>query len=99
ASDAGTAPPCGGATASSGVSTWASGAVRVVPVILDMLDNAFGESRGRDLRGAGHLPGEVVGDAARPDRAAEPPHDRLRHIGPAERLAHPGPRDDHAPGG
>src|SRR5205823_9016542 len=63
-----------------------------------MLDNAFGESRGRDLRGAGHLPGEVVRDPARPDRAAEPPHDRLRHIGPAELLEHHGPREDHAPG-
>src|SRR5207245_4928243 len=93
----GTAPPCARATASSGVSTWASGVVRVVPVILDMLDYACGELRGRDLRGAGHLTGEIVRDAARPDRAGQPPHDRLRNVSPAETLVHHGHEHDHAP--
>src|SRR5213594_4359788 len=65
-------------------------------VILDMLDYALGKSRGRDLGRTGHQPREIVCDAARPDRPAEPARNRGRHIIPAELLEHHGPRQDHA---
>src|SRR5260370_9257812 len=82
-SDGGTAPPCASATARSGGSTLASPAATAVLVISDMLDYALGELRGRDLRRLGHLPGQVVGDAGRPDRLPAAPHDRVRPLPPA----------------
>src|SRR6266704_1203438 len=95
-SDVGSALPCARATARSGASTWASGALATPLVILDMLDYALGKSRGRDLGRTGHQPREIVCDAARPDRPAEPACDRGRHIIPPELLEHHGPRQDHA---
>src|SRR2546421_8357367 len=72
AREAGRAGPCASATASKGVSTWASGAVASVLVISDMVDYALGELRGRDFGGARHLARQVVRDAPRRDRAREP---------------------------
>src|SRR5712691_1978379 len=96
AREVGTALPCATATARSGVSTWESGVLATPLVILDMLDYALGKSRGRDLGRAGHEPREIVRDAARPDRPAEPARDRRRHLVPPELLEHHRPRQDHA---
>src|SRR3989475_12750901 len=96
--EAGTALPCARATARSGVSTWESGVLTTPLVILDMLDYALGKSRGRDLGRGGHQPREIVGDAPRPDRPAQPAHDGVRHIVPSELLEHHRPREDDAPG-
>src|SRR2546430_11226552 len=96
ARDVGSTLPCPRATARSGASTWASGALATPLVILDMVDYALGKSRGRDLGRTGHQPREIVCDAARPDRPAEPACDRGRHIIPPELLEHHGPRQDHA---
>src|SRR5207245_5686518 len=89
-SDLGRVEPWASAIASNGVSIWASGAVTNVLFISDMLDNALGKPGGRDLGGAGHLARQVVGDATRRDRAGQPAHDRIRCIGPAQLLEHPG---------
>src|SRR5213592_3013410 len=97
ARDVGSSLPCPRATARSGASTWASGALATPLVILDMLDYALGKSRGRDLGCAGHQPREIVGDAARPDRPAQPARDRRGHVVPPELLEHHRPRQDHAP--
>src|SRR6059036_4046774 len=97
ARDVGSTLPCPRATARSGVSTWASGSLATPLVILDMLDYALGKSRGRDLGRAGHQPREIVRDAERPDRPAEPPRDRRRHVVPPQLLEHHRPRQDHAP--
>src|SRR5438034_3198855 len=88
ARDVGSTLPCPRATARSGASTWASGALATPLVILDMLEYALGKSRGRDLGRTGHQPREIVCDAARPDRPAEPARDRRRHIIPPELLEH-----------
>src|SRR2546425_11243663 len=85
AREVGSALPCARATARSGASTWASGALATPLVILDMLDYALGKSRGRDLGRTGHQPREIVCDAPRPDRPAEPARNRRRHIIPPER--------------
>src|SRR5438046_10679903 len=98
ASEAGTALPCARATARSGVSTWGSGALATPLVSLGMLDYALGKGRGRDLGRAGHQPGEVVRDPARPDGSTEPARDRRRHVVPPELFEHHRPRHDHAPG-
>src|SRR5881296_4749201 len=97
ARDEGSTLPCARATARSGASTWASGAIATPLVMLDMLDYALGKSRGRDLGRAGQQPREIVRDAARPDRPAEPTRDRRRHVVPPELLEHHRPRQDHAP--
>src|SRR5256885_10871935 len=97
ASEAGTALPCARATARSGVSTWASGALATPLVSLGMLDYALGKGRGRDLGRAGHQAGEVVRDAARPDGSTETARDRRRHVVPPELFEHHRPRQDHAP--
>src|SRR5437667_12296336 len=96
ARDVGSTLPCPRATARSGASTWASGALATPLVILDMLEYALGKSRGRDLGRTGHQPREIVGHAARPDRPAEPACDRRRHIIPPELLEHHRSRQDHA---
>src|SRR5438309_4863585 len=97
ASDAGTALDCATATASSGVSTWDSGALATPLVILGMLDYALGKSGGRDLGRAGHQPREIVRDAARPDCLTEPARDRRRHVVPPELFEHHRSRQDHTP--
>src|SRR5438034_616980 len=94
--DVGSTLPCARATARSGASIWASGALATPLVILDMLDYALGKSRGRDLGRTGHQPREIVCDAPRPDRPAEPARDRGRHIIPPELLEHHRSRQDHA---
>src|SRR3989475_7506412 len=96
ARDAGSTLPCPRATARSGASTWASGALATPLVILDMVDYALGKSRGRDLGRTGHQPREIVCDAARPDRPAEAACDRGRHIIPPAPLDHHRSRHDHA---
>src|SRR5438034_1131072 len=88
ARDVGSTLPCPRATARSGASTWASGALATPLVILDMLEYALGKSRGRDLGRTGHQPREIVCDAPRPDRPAEPARNRRRHIIPPELLEH-----------
>src|SRR5438034_9928894 len=95
--DVGSTLPCARATARSGASIWASGALATPLVILDMLDYALGKSRGRDLGRAAHHPREIVRDAARPDRPAEPTRDRRRHVVPPELLEHHPARQDHPP--
>src|SRR3989449_11602254 len=81
ARDVGSMLPCPRATARSGASTWASGALATPLVILDMLEYALGKSRGRDLGRTGHQPREIVCDAARPDRPAEPARSEERRVG------------------
>src|SRR5436190_6952697 len=97
AREAGTALPCASATARRGVSTWESGVLTTPLVILDMLDYALGKSGGRDLGRAGHQPREIVGDAARPDRSAQPARNGRGHVVPSELLEHHPARQDHAP--
>src|SRR5213078_509101 len=97
-SEAGRTAPCATATASSGVSIWASGAVTSVLVISDMVDYAFGVVRGRELGRARHLARQVVRDTPRRDRARQPPDDRVRRVAPAELLEHHGYREQHRPG-
>ena len=63
ASEAGSALPCATAMARRGVSTWASGRVTSELLISDMLDYALGECGGRDLRGRGHEPRQIVRQA------------------------------------
>src|SRR5256885_1246904 len=96
ARDVGSTLPCARATARSGASTWASGALATPLVILDMLEYALGKSRGRDLGRTGHQPREIVCNAPRPDRPNEPARDRRRHIIPPELLEHHRSRQDHA---
>src|SRR3989449_4111694 len=96
--EAGTALPCARGTARSGVSSCESGALTTPLVILDMLDYALGKSRGRDLGRGGHQAREIVGDAPRPDRPAQPAHDGVGHVVPSELLEHHRPRQDDAPG-
>src|SRR5204862_7917605 len=84
ARDVGSTLPCPRATARSGASTWASGALATPLVILDMLEYALGKSRGRDLGRTGHQPRAVVCGAARPDSPADPACDRHRHLTPPE---------------
>src|SRR5947208_11888648 len=98
AREAGMALPCARATARSGVSSCESGALATPLVILDMLDNALGKSRGRDLGRAGHEAREIVCDAPRPDRPAEPARDRRRHVVPPELLEHHRPDRITLPG-
>src|SRR2546426_1171043 len=92
AREAGRVLPGAGARARSGVSSWESGALATPLVILDMLDNALGKSRGRALGRAGQEAREIVCDAPRPDRPAEPARDRRRHVVPPELLEHHRPR-------
>src|SRR6266516_732652 len=98
ASEAGTPRPCARATARSGVSTWASGAVTTVLVSLDMPDYALGEGGGRDLDGVRQQACQVVRDAPRFEGALEPAHDGRRDVRPAELLEHHGSGKDHAAG-
>src|SRR5207247_2864615 len=91
AREVGSALPCARATARSGASTWASGALATPLVILDMLDYALGKSRGRDLGRTGHQPREIVCDAPRPDRPAEPARNRRRHLIPPDPRQPPRP--------
>src|SRR5947208_14768122 len=77
AREAGRAGPCASATASKGVSTWASGAVASVLVISDLVDYALGELRGRDFVGAPHLARQVVSDAPSRYRPREHADDRV----------------------
>src|SRR5207249_11307206 len=96
ARDVGSTLPCPRATARSGASTWASGALATPLVILDMLEYALGKSRGRDLGRTGHQPREIVCNAPRLDRPTEPALDRRRHIIPPERSEERRSRQDHA---
>src|SRR2546428_5541822 len=96
ARDVGSTLPCARATARSGASTWASGALATPLVILDMLDYALGKSRGPDLGPTGHQPREIVCDAPRPERPAEPALDRSCDIIPPLLLEHHRSSHDHA---
>src|SRR6266850_2374668 len=88
ARELGTVFPCARATARRGVSTWESGVPATPLVILDMLDYALGKSRGRDLGRIGHQARQIVRDAPRPDRAAEPARDRRGHVVPPQLFEH-----------
>src|SRR5437016_14596848 len=97
AREAGRAGPCASATASKGVSTWASGAVASVLVISDMVDYALGELRSRDFGGSRHLARQVVRNAPSRDRAREHTDDRVRRVATPQPLEHPEPREQHRP--
>src|SRR5260370_3394746 len=88
ASEAGTAVPCGSATASSGVASCASGALITLLCSSDMLDYALGKGGGRDLGGVGQQAREIVGHVARSPHALQPPNDCRRDLGPAEFFEH-----------